>query len=88
MYYVMAKVKGFTLLDVDMLPFQGEHWQTDQMILAYLSLVTGCFLTPNKLILTLDFTVVGTIFTGMGIKCHLDQGAQLPLSSVSEHMEM
>ena len=43
MYYVMAKVKGFTLLYVDMLPLQGEHWQTDQMMLAYLSLVAGHF---------------------------------------------
>ena len=88
MYYVMAKVKGFTLLDVDMLPLQGEHWQTDQMMLAYLSLVAGCFSTPNKLILILDFTVVGITFTGMGVQCHLNQGAQLPLSSVSEQMEM
>ena len=30
-YYVVAKVNGFVLLDVDMLPLQGEHWQTDQM---------------------------------------------------------
>ena len=31
-YYVVAKVNGFVLLDVDMLPLQGEHWQTDQML--------------------------------------------------------
>ena len=84
MYYVVAKVKGYTLLDVDMLPLQGEHWQTDQMMSAYLSLVTSHFSTPDKLILALDFMVVGTIFTGVGVTCHLQQGAQLPLSSVSK----
>ena len=73
------------LLDVDMLPLQGEHWQTDQMMSAYLSLVASCFSTLDKLILALDFTVVGTIFTGVGVTCHLQQGAQLPLSSVSKH---
>ena len=85
MYYTVAKVKGYTLLDVDMLPLQGEHWQTDQMMSAYLSLVASCFSTLDKLILALDFTVVGTIFTGVGVTCHLQQGAQLPLSSVSKH---
>ena len=85
MYYVVAKVKGYTLLDVDMLPLQGEHWQTDQMMSAYLSLVASHFSTLDKLILTLDFTVVGTIFTGVGVTRHLQQGAQLPLSSVSKH---
>ena len=85
MYYVVAKVKGYTLLDVDMLPLQGEHWQTDQMMSAYLSLVTSRFSTPDKLILALDFTVVRTIFTGIGVTRHLQQGAQLPLSSVSKH---
>ena len=76
MYYVVAKVKGYTLLDVDMLPLQGEHWQTDQMMSAYLSLVTSHFSTPDKLILTIDFTVVGTIFTGVGVTCHLPSGAR------------
>ena len=85
MYYVVAKVKGYTLLDVDMLSLQGEHWQTDQMMSAYLSLVASRFSTLDKLILALDFTVVGTIFTGVGVTHHLQQGAQLPLSSVSKH---
>ena len=88
MYYVVAKVKGYTLLDGDMLPLEGEHWQTDQMMSAYLSLVASCFSTPDKLILTLDFTVVQSIFTGIGVTCHLEQGAQLPLSSVSKQEEM
>ena len=88
MYYVVAKVKGYTLLDVDMLPLEGEHWQTDQMMSAYLSLVASCFSTRDKLILTLDFTVVRSIFTGIGVTCHLEQGAQLPLSSVSKQEEM
>ena len=83
MYYVVAKVQGYTLLDVDMLPLQGEHWQTDQMVSAYLSLVASRFSRPGKLVLALDFTVVGSIFTGVGIKRHLEQDAQLPLSSVS-----
>ena len=81
MYYVVAKVKGYTLLDVDMLPLQVEHWQTDQMVSAYLCLVANHFSTADKLILTLDFMVVGSIFTGIGVTHHLEQGAQLPLSS-------
>ena len=85
MYYVVAKVKGYTLLDVDMLALQGEHWQTDQMMSAYLSLVASRFSTLDKLILALDFMVVWTIFTGVGVTCHLQQGAQLTLSSVSKH---
>ena len=84
MCYVVAKVKGYTLLAVDMLSLQGEHLQTDQMMSAYLSLVASHFSTPDKLILTLDFTVVGTIFTGVGVTSYLQQGAQLPLSSVSK----
>ena len=84
MYYVVAKVKGYILLDVDILPLQGEHWQTDHMMSAYLSLVISHFSIPDKLILALDFTVVGTIFTGVGVTGHLEQGAQLPLSSVSK----
>ena len=75
MYYVVAKVKGYTLLAVDMLPLQGEHLQTDQMMSAYLSLVASHFSIPDKLILTLDFTVVGTIFTGVGVTSYLQQGA-------------
>ena len=84
MYYVVAKVKGYTLLDVDRLPLQGEHWQTDQMMSAYLSLVASHFSTPDKFILALNFMVVGRISTGIGVTCHLEQGAQLPLSSVSK----
>ena len=73
MYYVVAKIHGYTLLNVDMLPLQGEHWQTDQMVSAYLALVASRFSRPGKLVLALDFTVVGSIFTGLGIKCHLEQ---------------
>ena len=61
MYYVVAKIQGYTLLDVDMLPLQGEHWQTDQMVSAYLALVASRFSRPGKLVLALDFTVVGSI---------------------------
>ena len=74
MYYVVAKVKGYTLLDVDMLPLEGEHWQTDQMMSAYLSLVTSCFSTPDKLILTLDFMVVRSIYHWHW--CHMPSGAR------------
>ena len=47
--------------------------------------VSRCFplLQTRKLVLALDFTVVGSIFTGVGVKRHLEQDAQLPLSSVS-----
>ena len=83
MYYVVAKIQGYTSLDVDMLPLQGEHWQTDQMVSAYIALVASQFLRLGKLVLALDFTVVGSIFTGLGVKRHLEQDAQLPLSSVS-----
>ena len=83
MHYVVVKIQGYTLLDVNMLPLQGEHWQTDQMVSAYLTLVASRFSRPGKLVLALDFTVVGSIFTGLGIKRHLEQDAQLPLSSVS-----
>ena len=68
MYYVVAKIQGYTLLDADMLPLQGEHWQTDQMVSAYLTLVASRFSRPGKLVLALDFMVVGSIFTGLGIK--------------------
>ena len=83
MYYVVVKIQGYTLLDVDMLPLQGEHWQTDQIVSAYLNLVASRFSRPGKLVLALDFTVVGSIFAGLGIKHHLEQDAQLPLSLVS-----
>ena len=83
MYYVVAKIQGYTLLNVDMLPLQGEHWQTDQMVSTYLALVASRFSRLAKLVLALDFMVVASIFTGLGIKCHLEQDAQLLLSSVS-----
>ena len=83
MYYVVAKIQGYTLLDVDMLPLHREHWQTDPMVSAYLTLVATRFSRLGKLVLALDFTVVGSIFTGHDIKRHLEQDAQLPLSSVS-----
>ena len=83
MYYVVAKIQGYTLLDVDMLPLQGEHWQTDQMVSTYLALVASQFSRLGKLVLTLDFMVVGSIFTGLGVKRHLEQDAQFPLSLVS-----
>ena len=83
MYYVVAKIQGYTLLDVDMLPLLGEHWQTDQMVSTYLTLVASLFSRPGKLVLALDFMVVGSIFTGLSIKHHLKQDTQLPLSSVS-----
>ena len=54
------------------------------MMSAYLSLVASHFSTLDKLILALDFMVVGTIFTGIGVTRHLEQEAQLPLSSVSK----
>ena len=88
MYYVVAKLKGYTLLDVDMLPLQGEHWQTDQMISAYLSLVTSHFLNTRHIDSCPQLYVVGSIFTGVGVTHHLEQGAQLPLSSVSKQEEM
>lgn len=30
-YYTVAKIGPYVLKDVDMLPLQGEHWQTDQV---------------------------------------------------------
>ena len=51
MYYVVAKIQGYTLLDVDvdMLPLQGEHWQTDQMVSTYLALVASRFSRPGEI---------------------------------------
>ena len=77
MYYVVVKIQGYTLLDVGMLPLQGEHWQTDQMVSAYLTLVASQFSRPGKLVLALDFEVVGSIFTGLDVKRHLEQDAQV-----------
>ena len=82
-YYVVAKVNGFVLLDVDMLPLQGEHWQTDQMLSAYFSLLASRFSTPLSLKFNLDFTSVESIVTGTGVKKYLAMGSTLPLSSVS-----
>ena len=39
-YYVVTKVQGYVLLDVDFVPLQGEYWQTDQMLSAYFSLLS------------------------------------------------
>ena len=81
-YYVVAKVNGFILLDMDLLPLQGEHWQTDQMLSAYFSLLANRFLTPNSLRLHLDFTSVGKKILGSGVATHLNNKTPLPLSSV------
>ena len=72
-YYVVAKVNGFILLDIDLLPLQGEHWQTDQMLSAYFSLLANRFSTPNSLRLHLDFTSVGKKFSGSGVATHFEQ---------------
>ena len=84
-YYMVAKVNGFVLLDVDMLPLQGEHWQIDQMLSAYFSLLASTFSTPCSLKFNLDFTSVGSIVTGTGVEKYLVMGSILPLSSVSMH---
>ena len=72
-YYMVAKVNGFVLLDVDMLPLQGEHWQTDQMLSAYFSLLASRFSTPLSLKFNLDFTSVGSIITGTGVELFGDR---------------
>ena len=82
-YYVVAKVNRFILLNVDMLPLQGEHWQTDQILSAYFSLLASRFSTPHSLKLNLDFTSVGSIVSGTGVQKYLETGSILPLSSVS-----
>ena len=82
-YYVVAKVNGFVLLDVDMLPLQGEHWQTDQMLSVYFSLLASHFSTPESLKFNLDLTSVGSIVSGTGVAKYLETGSPLPLSSVS-----
>ena len=84
-YYVVAKVNGFVLLDVDMLPLQGEHWQTDQMLSAYFCLLTTKFSTTSSLNCNVDFSSVGSIISGSGVKRYLDTGSSLPLTSVSMH---
>ena len=85
-YYVVAKVNGFVLLDVDMLPLQGEHWQTDQMLSAYFCLLTTRFSTPNSLKCNIDFTSVGSIISGTGLQKYLETGHGLPLTSVSKDL--
>ena len=82
-YYVVAKVNGFVLLDVDMLPLQGEHWQTDQMLSTYFSLLASRFSTPESLKFNLDFTSVGSIVSRTGVAKYLEMGSPLPLSSIS-----
>ena len=82
-YYIVAKVNGFVLLDVDMLPLQGEHWQTDQMMSTYFSLLASRFSTPTSLKFNLDFTSLGKIVSGRGVENYLDTSLTLPLSSVS-----
>ena len=42
MYYVVAKIQGYTLLNVDMLPLQGEHWQTDHFLFPVHKFVQPC----------------------------------------------
>ena len=73
-YYVVAKVNGFVLVDVDMLPLQGQHWQTDQMLSAYFSLLVSHFSTPESLKFNLDFTSVGSIVSGTGVAKYLETG--------------
>ena len=82
-HYVVAKVNSYVLLDIDLLPLQGEHWQTDQMMSAYFSLVATRFSTPHNLKMNLDFTTVGEIITGTGVSNYLAKKKQLPMSSVS-----
>ena len=82
-YYVVAKVNGFVLLDVDMLPLQGEHWQTDQMLSAYFCLLTTRVSTADSLKCSIDFTSVGSIISGSGVEKYLGTGKSLPLTSVS-----
>ena len=79
-------MNGFVLLDVDMLPLQGEHWQTDQMLSAYFCLLTTKFSTPSSLKCNIDFTSVGRILSGDGVKVYLDTASSLPLTSVSQNL--
>ena len=83
-YYVVTKVQGYVLLDVDFLPLQEEYWQTDQMLSAYFSLLSERFSTPNSRKMNLDFTTVGAIVTGLGIEEHLSKGTPLPMRSVGK----
>ena len=80
--YTVAKVEGYVLLDVDFIPLQGEYWQTDQMLSAYFKLLSTRFSTPNQRRISLDFSTVGAIMTGSGVRDHLNKNKTLPLSSV------
>ena len=64
---------------------QSRRIRVVRPLMSYLilSLLTHLHLQFTLLGVALDFTVVGSIFTGLGIKRHLEQDAQLPLSSVS-----
>ena len=86
-YYVITKVNGFVLLDVDMLPLQGEHWQMDQMLSAYFSLLASRFWTPLSLKFNLDFTSVGSIVTGTGVKKYLATGSTAEILDASDSLQ-
>lgn len=81
-YYVVAKVQGYVLLDVDFVPLQGEYWQTDQMLSAYFSLLSVRFSAPNSLKINVDFTTMEAILKGSGVEQHLNSGRPLPMKSV------
>ena len=81
-YYVIAKVQGYVLLDVDFVPLQEEYWQTDQMLSAHFSLLSARFSTPNSRKINLDFTTMGAIVTCAGVEQHLNKGTPLPMKSV------
>ena len=83
-YYVITKVQGYVLLDVDFVPLQGEYWQTDRMLSAYFNLLSERFLTPNSRKMNLDFTTVGAIVTGLGVEEHLNKGTPLPMRLVGK----
>ena len=81
-YYVVAKVQGYVLLDVDFVPLQGEYWQTDQMLSAYFSLLSVRFSAPNSLKINVDFTTMEAILKGSGVEQHLNSRRPLPMKSV------
>ena len=81
-YYVVAKVQGYVLLDVDFVPLQGEYWQTDQMLSAYFSLLSVRFSAPNSLKINVDFTTMEAFLKGSGVEQHLNSGRPLPMKSV------
>ena len=81
-YYVVAKVQGYVLLDVDFVPLQGEYWQMDQMLSAYFSLLSVRFSAPNSLKINVDFTTMEAILKGSGVEQHLNSERPLPMKSV------